>query len=246
MTVISSKLRLTLSFFYFMFVSKFKPYCGSGFTYVIERTPTRPPCLLPVWLLRVPTHIATVLVFLGSLGIPAWQRNGRNKCSVLEHSGIQWRILFLAASIFKKTVLSQERMLELDVRYQRQVMPPNTHHSLFSRSHSCVYSLLRHITWKLQVVCGCSAYWMTAILLVTFFVWFRVALEIWLESYGPRHASVILLCNIVCIYCKPTSTSLFGTQLRLTTKLMYFMTAYYTQNNSFIANNAPFYKSKVG
>ena len=59
----------------------------------------------------------------------------------------------------------------------------------------------------------------------TFFVWFRVVLEIRLESYSPRHASVVLWCSIVCAYCKPaytcTCTSLIGTQLHLTPKLMY-------------------------
>ena len=59
-----------------------------------------------------------------------------------------------------------------------------------------------HVTWKFQVICGRSAYWTTAILLDTFFVWFRAAWEIWLESYGPRHASFILWHNIVCVYCK--------------------------------------------
>ena len=53
----------------------------------------------------------------------------------------------------------------------------------------CVYNVLRHISWKFQVICRCSAYPMTAILLETFFVWSGVALEIWLESYGLRHAS---------------------------------------------------------
>ena len=39
---------------------------------------------------------------------------------------------------------------------------------------------------------GHFTYWTTAKLSETFFVWFRVAWEIWLESYGPRQASVIL------------------------------------------------------
>ena len=59
--------------------------------------------------------------------------------------------------------------------------------SLFLISHSCVYSVLGHITWKRQVLLRGSAYWTIAILSETFFVWFRVVLEIWLESYGPRH-----------------------------------------------------------
>ena len=90
-------------------------------------------------------------------------------------------------------------------------MSPKTHRSLFPMSHFCVYSVLRHITWKLQVICGRSAYRTTAILSETFFVWFRVALEIWLESYGLRHASAVLWYSIVCIYCNPIYTSLFGT-----------------------------------
>ena len=107
-------------------------------------------------LLCVPTHIAMVLVFLRCLGIAAWERNGRNKCIVLERSGIPRRILFFAASISKKTVLSLEQMLELHVRYEWQVSPPNTHRSLFSKSHSCVYNVLKRITWKLQFTCGRS------------------------------------------------------------------------------------------
>ena len=110
MTIVSSKLRLKLCFFNFLFASKFKAYCGCGFAYVIERMPTWAPCLLAVWQLRVPTHIATVLVCLGSLGIPAWGWNGWNKCSVLKCSGIPRRILFFAANISKKTVLSLEQI----------------------------------------------------------------------------------------------------------------------------------------
>ena len=79
-------------------------------------------------------------------------------------------------------------------------------------------SVLRRITWKLQVIHKCSVYRMTAILSETFFVWFRVAMQIWLESYDPRHALVVLWYDIVCVYCKPVYTSLYGT-LRLTTKL---------------------------
>ena len=110
----------------------------------------------------------------------------------------------------------------------------NIYHSLFPISHFRVYSVLRHITWKLQVICGRSANRTTAILSETFFVWFRVAIEIWLESCGSRHASVVLWCDIVCVYCKPMYTLLFGTQLRLTTKLTDLMTAYYTPNDGLL------------
>ena len=102
----------------------------------------------------------------------------------------------------------------------------NVHRSLFPISYFCIYSVLRHINLKTQVICGSLAYRTTAILLETFFLWFKVALEIQLESYGPRHTPVIFWCDIVCVYCKSVYTSLFGLQLCLTTKLMYVMTAY--------------------
>ena len=114
----------------------------------------------------------------------------------------------------------------------------------------CVFSALRHITWKLQAICGSIAYCITSILSETFIVWFRVIPEIQLESYDPRQALVVLRYIQHCarVYCKSVYTSLFGTQLCLTTKLTYLMTAYmyYTPNRGFTANNASFYKSKVG
>ena len=76
-------------------------------------------------------------------------------------------------------------------------------------------------------------------------MWFIVALEIRLESYGPRHASVILCYHIVCLYGKLAYTSVFGTQQCLTTKLMHLMSAYYTPNDGFTANDASFYKNKI-
>ena len=104
----------------------------------------------------------------------------------------------------------------------------HTSHSLSGKPfvHTLV---LRHIIWKPQVISGHSAHRMTAILAETFFVWFRVALEIWLESYVPRYASVFsdaTLCVYTCV-CKLVHvyTSLFGAQLHLRTKLTYFMTA---------------------
>ena len=42
------------------------------------------------------------------------------------------------------------------------------------------------------------------------------------------------------------STSLFGAQLRMTTKLTYLLTAYYISNDGFTAKDVFFYKSKVG
>ena len=56
-----------------------------------------------------------------------------------------------------------------DARYNWQVIAPNTHCSVLPMSHLC---LLTFITWKLLVIYGCSAYWTTALLLKTFFVWY--------------------------------------------------------------------------
>ena len=77
---------------------------------------------------------------------------------------------------------------------------------------------------------------------------FRFAQEIQQESYGPTHASVILWYDIVivCVYCKPVYTSLFGMQLYLTTKLTYLMSAYYIPKDGLNANDASFYKNKLG
>ena len=43
---------------------------------------------------------------------------------------------------------------------------------------------------------------MTAILLETLLLWFRVAREIWLESYGLRHGSQLFSDTTLCAYCK--------------------------------------------
>ena len=100
--------------------------------------------------------------------------------------------------------------------------------------------------WKLQAIHGCSAYWMTALLSKTSLEWFRVTLEIRLESYGPGCTSIILWYNIVCVYCKPVHTALFGIQLCMTKKLAYLMTAYCTPKDGYTAIDASFYKWKVG
>ena len=68
--------------------------------------------------------------------------------------------------------------------------------SPFDKPFLRIYSVLRHITWKPQVICARSAYRTTAVISQTLFVWFTVALEIRLGSYGSRHASVVLWYNI--------------------------------------------------
>ena len=135
--------------------------------------------------------------------------------------------------------------LHVDTRYDWWVMAPSTHHSLFPMSNLYVLTL---VTWKLQVIQGHSAYWTTALLSETFLVCFRVAWEIWPESYSPRHASVVRWYNI-CVRILQARTSIatcvFVAQLRMTTKPMYDMTAYHTPNDGFTANKVSFYKSVV-
>ena len=90
---------------------------------------------------------------------------------------------------------------------------------------------------------------MTAILSETFFVWFRVSLEIQPESYGLRRAlGIVCYMTLYAYTVSSVYTLLFVTQLHLTTKLMYLMTAcmYYAPKGAFTANNASFYKNKFG
>ena len=89
-------------------------------------------------------------------------------------------------------------VLELDERYDWWVMEPNMHHSLFPISHLCV---LTYITWKLQVVYGCSAYQTTALLLETFFVWLRVD---WRATAPDMHRS--FSDTTFCVYTANTYT----------------------------------------
>ena len=106
---------------------------------------------------------------------------------------------------------------EVHAWYDWQVMAPNMHCSLFPISNLCV---LPSITWKLQVVYGHSAYWMTALVSKTFLVWFRAAWQIQLKSYDPRHTLHSLSDTTLSCNWKPIHTLLFGMQLRMTAKLM--------------------------
>ena len=97
-------------------------------------------------------------------------------------------------------------VLELDSRYNWRVTLQNTHCNLFPIGHFYEYSVHRPTTWKLRVVLECSAYRTTAIVSETFLVCFRVSLEIRMESYGLRQASVVFwydfwydfMCECVC------------------------------------------------
>ena len=90
--------------------------------------------------------------------------------------------------------------LEWHVSYDWRVLAPNTHHSLFL-IHHFVHTCL---TWKLQVVhvYGFSTYWPTALISETFLLWFKVACEIQLESYGPRPALQSFAASTLRAYCK--------------------------------------------
>ena len=82
-------------------------------------------------------------------------------------------------------------VLKLDARYNWWVMSPNTHGSLFPISHLSTYTCNLKNT---RHTYGCSAYWTTALLSETFLVWsIRGPTG---ELWGPRHASVVLLCNM--------------------------------------------------
>ena len=108
--------------------------------------------------------------------------------------------------------------LELYLRYSWWITAPNMHRSPFWYGiRVCLHAY--NCNLKTTGCIGHSACLTTALLLETFLVWFRVAWEIWPESYSPRHAKVTLWYNIVCIFCKPIHTSPFGVQLCMTTKL---------------------------
>ena len=87
---------------------------------------------------------------------------------------------------------------------------PNAHPSFFPISNLCI---LTRMTWKLQVIYGCSAYRMTALLSMTFLVWFRVARDSTGELRAPDmdwsfsdtklcayDASPCIHCYLVCNY----------------------------------------------
>ena len=84
--------------------------------------------------------------------------------------------------------------------YDRQVMAPNMHRSIFSVSCLCI---LTCIAGKLQVIYGRSAYWMSALPPETFLKWYRVAWEIWLESYILRNVSVVLWATLSAYTTSP-------------------------------------------
>ena len=88
--------------------------------------------------------------------------------------------------------------VRLNVRYDWRVMGPNTHHGLFPISSLC--ALITHTSetmWHIWTFCISNGH--STIEYIPC-VCVRVAWEIWLESYGPRHASVILQYTTLCVY----------------------------------------------
>ena len=79
-----------------------------------------------------------------------------------------------------------------------------------------------------------------------FLVWYRLTWKIGQEGYSPRNSLVFTWYSIVCVYCKPVHTSLFGAQVHMTTKLMYHMSTYYTSKDGFAADAASLCKYKAG
>ena len=118
-------------------------------------------------------------------------------------------------------------VLELDARYDWQVMALNTHHSLFPISNLCV---LICITWKLLVEYELLAYW---------------------RGMGGADTHQLFSDTILCVYTASPYIQMYITIWCATTckhdnKTHYLMTAYYTPNNSFTGKNVSFYKRKVG
>ena len=66
-----------------------------------------------------------------------------------------------------------------------------------------------------------------------------------LEIHVPGTHLWVSNTALLSIYFKSVHTSLSGAQLRMTTKLTYFMTTSYIPNDSFIANNASFCKTNL-
>ena len=99
-------------------------------------------------------------------------------------------------------LLSKMYFVSVKVGFEIQITSYLSNHASQSLSDRpfYVYSVLRRITWKLQVVRKCLAYGTTAILLETFFVCFGVALGIWLESYCPRHTLVVFCYHNMCVH----------------------------------------------
>ena len=107
-------------------------------------------------------------------------------------------------------------------------------------SHLCV---LTCITWKLHVVYGHSAYQMTALPSDTFLVWFRVARSNWRAM--AQTCISLLWYKVVCVYCKPVYTSLFGAQLHDNRNSRTCTFWLHITHQSFTANDASFYKNKI-
>ena len=88
-------------------------------------------------------------------------------------------------STYRMTALLQRclcSVLELDMRYDWQVMAPNTHHNLKTTGHVWMFCMSNNY-YQEHSLCGCWVAW-----------------EILLESYGPIHTLVALIQHCMCAY----------------------------------------------
>ena len=135
------------------------------------------------------------------------------------HALLKYYWLYLAVVHTERLLYNRTYLFtvfQLDARYNCRVY--GSKHASQSLSNK---PFVHTYTDYLKTTChiyGCSAYQTTVILFETFLVRLRAAWEIYLKMYGPRHASVVLLYNIVCLYCKPVHIAC-GVQQLMTTKL---------------------------
>ena len=111
-------------------------------------------------------------------------------------------------------------VLELDARYNWQVMAPNMHHNPFAISHLYV---ITHITWKLQVTHDCST-----IRDIPCVVWSCIIDPTGeLQAPDTHWCSLIQHCPVYMLYCKgallPMMCCFIRTDLASCTTYMYFI-----------------------
>ena len=104
-----------------------------------------------------------------------------------------WKLKVVLHSVYWMTaVLLEISIFCIRAGCELRLVGYGSKHSLhFLSDNTSLYRNNLKTTGHIHM-CGYSAYRMTPLLLETFFEWYRVAWEIWLEGYGLRHASVVL------------------------------------------------------
>ena len=154
-----------------------------------------------------------------------------------------WMTALLSMSIFWVRAPSEIRLASYGSKHASQCL----------YNVPFVYTYMHTCNLKLQVIYGRSAYWITALLSETFLVWFRVAWEIWLESYGSRHTLIILWYNIVmhilqaCTYVDIWCATMYDNKPDVaydcTTTTTHQMTALLPTTHCFIRTNLANYST---